>query len=304
MRIAIVGLGDIAQKAYLPVVAARADIELVFCTRNQSTLAQLSRMYRVRETVTTIDELLAKRVEAAFIHTATESHAEVAGQLLQNGIHVYLDKPLAYSYEESRKLVELAERTGRVLMVGFNRRFAPMYLSLKEVAERRLVIMQKNRTHLPESARRLVFDDFIHVVDTLRYLAPAEVGDVRVSTFKQADQVRHVVLQLDGAGFTCIGLMNRDNGITEETLEVMSPNNKWLVRGLNKTVHYTGGAERTYHFDDWESVLYRRGFSGIVDHFLTCVRQGSAPSLAARDALATHALCERIVADIERKGNS
>jgi virulence factor len=304
MRIAIVGLGNIAQKAYLPVVTALADIELGFCMRNESTLTWLSEMYRVTETVTTIDELLAKRVDAAFVHTATGSHGEVAGQLLQNGIHVYLDKPLAYNYEESRKLVELAEQTGRMLMVGFNRRFAPMYERLKEVSERRLVIMQKNRTYLPEVARRLVFDDFIHVVDTLSYLAPAEIQDVRVSTFKKAGQLHHVVLQLDGAGFTCIGLMNRDNGITEETLEVMSPSNKWVVRGLTNTVHYHGGEERTYYFNDWEPVLYRRGFNGIVSHFLNCVRQGIAPSLSARDSLATHELCERIVIDIEQKASS
>jgi virulence factor len=304
MRIAVVGLGNIAQKAYLPVIASRGDVELVFCTRNESTLSRLSKMYRVHETATSIDELLGKRVDAAFIHTATESHPKVAGQLLQNGAHVYLDKPLAYDYEESRKLVELAEQTGRILMVGFNRRFAPMYRSLKEVAKRRLVIMQKNRTYLPESTRRLVFDDFIHVADTLRYLAPAEIRDVRVSAFKQAGQLHHVVLQLDGDGFTCIGLMNRDNGVTEEILEVMSAGNKWLVRGLNKTTHDAGGEERTYYFDDWESILHRRGFTGIIDHFLSCVRQDSVPSPAARDSLDTHALCERIVAEIERKDNS
>jgi virulence factor len=304
MRIAIVGLGDIAQKAYLPIITVRDDVELVFCTRNRTRLTQLSKMYRVTESVTDVDDVLHRGVDAAFVHTATESHVEIAGKLLQNGIHVYVDKPIAYSYAESCKLVELAQQTGRTLMVGFNRRFAPMYASLRTKQDRRLVIMQKNRTFLPDGARRFVFDDFIHVVDTLRFLAPAEFEDMRVSAFQKHGQLHHILLQLEGDGFTLIGVMNRDNGVVEETLEVMHAGNKWVVHGLNTTVHYAGGEEHRQYFKDWDSVLYRRGFPQMIDHFLQCVKQNSVPSQTARDALATHAVCERIVTELERKGRA
>jgi virulence factor len=298
MRIAVIGLGDIAQKAYLPVITARSDIELIFCTRNRDTLQRLAKTYRVTETVSTLDELLDKTLDAAFVHTSTDSHTEVAGKLLQRGVHVYLDKPLAYSVEESRALVDLAEQTGRILMVGFNRRFAPMYSQLQAIGQRRLIIMQKNRLFLPGAVRRFVFDDFIHVVDTLRFLAPGEISDVRVSALQQAGQLVHLVLHLEGDGFAAIGVMNRDSGAVEETLEVMSPGNKWLVRGLNTTVHYQNGEEHHHAFIDWDPVLYRRGFPQMIDHFLGCVRHNKAPMQTARDALETHALCERIVAQV------
>jgi len=302
MRIAVVGLGAIAEKAYLPVVGARDDVELVLCTRNRDRLRQLSAAYRVAESATTVEEVLALGVDAALVHTATESHVAVAAELLRAGVHVYVDKPVAYGYEESRALVELAERAGRILMVGFNRRFAPMYRRLQAGAAARVVILQKNRTFLPDYARRFVFDDFIHVVDTLRFFTSGEIGNVRVSALHDGGQLYHVMLQLDGRGVTAIGLMNRDSGIGEETLEVMTPGNKWVVRGLSTTVHYAGGEERTSRFDDWEPILSRRGFPQIVDHFLECVRHDRAPSPCARDALETHALCERIVAELERNG--
>jgi virulence factor len=302
MRIAVVGLGAIAQKAYLPVVAARDDVELVLCTRNRERLRQLSSAYRVAESATSVGELLAMGVEAALVHTATESHVAVAAELLRAGVHVYVDKPIAYGYEESRTLVELAERAGRILMVGFNRRFAPMYRRLQANGGARVVIVQKNRTFLPDYARRFVFDDFIHVVDTMRFFAPGEIGEVRVSALHRDGRLHHVLLQLDGPGVTAVGLMNRDSGIGEETLEVMTPGNKWVVRGLNTTVHYAGGEERTTRFEDWEPVLSRRGFPQMIDHFLECVRQDRAPSPCARDALETHALCERIVMELERNG--
>ena len=302
MRIAIIGLGDIAQKAYLPIITARSDIEIVFCSRNQVTLERLTRMYRVTASIINIDDLFDKGLDAAFVHTSTESHTDVAGKLLQKGIHVYLDKPIAYSYEESRKLVELAEQTERILMVGFNRRFAPMYNQLKTKEDRRLILIQKNRVFDPDHARHFVFDDFIHVVDTLRYLAPGEIRDVRVSSLQTEGRTHQVVLHLDGDGFTAMGIMNRDNGMAEETLEVTSPGNKWVVRGFNTTAHYTGGEERIYHFNDWDTILYRRGFPQIIDHFLDCVKHNSAPTQSVHDALETHALCEQITTELVSAG--
>lgn len=46
MKIGIIGLGDIAQKAYLPIITQHSDVELVFCTRNSEVLNQLARRYR------------------------------------------------------------------------------------------------------------------------------------------------------------------------------------------------------------------------------------------------------------------
>ncbi|MDF5607525.1 NAD(P)-binding domain-containing protein, partial [Vibrio parahaemolyticus] len=49
MKIGIIGLGDIAQKAYLPVITQLPNIELVFCTRNPNTLESLAKQYRISE---------------------------------------------------------------------------------------------------------------------------------------------------------------------------------------------------------------------------------------------------------------
>ena len=83
----------------------------------------------------------------------------------------YVDKPLAYELADSERLVRLAEQRGTSLAVGFNRRYAPGYAQCLE-HPRELILMQKNRVGLPEDPRTLVLDDFIHVVDTLRFLAP------------------------------------------------------------------------------------------------------------------------------------
>lgn len=302
MRIAMVGLGDIAQKAYLPIIATLSDVEVVLCSRNGSHLERLAASNRIRQFTTDIGELASMNIDAALVHTATESHESVVSRLLEFGAHVYVDKPLAYTLREAQRMVALAESTNRLLMVGFNRRYAPMYEGLVDKPDRRIVIMQKNRHAQADLARRVVFDDFIHVVDTLRFLAPGPIEESRVVGGTCSGRLDHIVLHLNGPGFNLLGSMNRDSGIAEEILEVMSPGNKWLVQSLSKTTHYYAGAERVATAGDWDTVLWRRGFPQIIRHFVDCIRTNSAPRQSAQDALATHAFCEQIVTQLEAAG--
>ncbi|MCF7566889.1 hypothetical protein L3X37_00725 [Sabulilitoribacter arenilitoris] len=57
-----------------------------------------------------------------------------------------------------------------LLHLGFNRRFAPLISSLKNEEEPIQISWQKNRVNLPDKPRVFIFDDFIHVVDSLRFL--------------------------------------------------------------------------------------------------------------------------------------
>lgn len=302
MRIAIIGLGSIAQRAYLPIMTALPDVQLILCSRDRARLEQLAAQHRVKEYTTDVAELASLRVDAAFVHVATEAHLKVVSALLEHGIHVYVDKPLAYTLDMSSRLVALAKSTGRLLMVGFNRRHAPMYRTLASQPDRRLVFMQKNRHAQPEGARRFVFDDFIHVVDTLRFLAPGATENIKVSGRIHAGQLYHVLLQLSGDGFALVGVMNRDSGANEETLELMSAGHKWRVQGLNTTTHLYGGVERLQQFNDWDPVLWRRGFPQAIQHFLNCVRSSSQSTAELDDALLTHAVCEQIVSTLEAEG--
>lgn len=300
MKIAVIGLGDIARKAYLPLLATRSDIELTLCTRNSSILHAVANQYRIAETTCDLQNILhgSNKPLAAFVHSATESHPEIVTKLLEQGIHVYVDKPLAYRLADAQRMVDLAQRQNLILMTGFNRRFAPMVAALQNGDGEQTIIMQKNRLHLPDHARRFVFDDFIHVVDTLRFLSGSQNSSVRVSSMQKDGLLHQVILQLEGSEGIAIGMMHRDSGTTEEVLEVIRPGNKWRVDGLSHTIHYHNGREQHTAFNDWDSILFRRGFCQIVDHFIECVAHHTTPRFSARDALETHALCEQIVSEI------
>ncbi|AVV43846.1 Gfo/Idh/MocA family oxidoreductase [Streptomyces sp. ID05-04B] len=299
MKVGCIGLGDIAQKAYLPVLGALPGTELHLQTRTPATLDRVAATLRVprEQRHRDLDSLLAAGLDAAFVHAPTAAHPEIVARLLEAGVATYVDKPLAYELADSERLVELAEERGTSLAVGFNRRFAPGYAQCAD-HPRELILMQKNRIGLPEEPRIMVLDDFIHVVDTLRFLVPGPIDDVTVRARAEDGLLHHVVLQLAGEGFTALGVMNRLSGSNEEILEVSGQDTKRQVVNLAEVVDHKGQPS-VRRRGDWVPVSRQRGIEQAVFAFLDAVREGRV--LSARDALATHELCERVVRAVRQR---
>ncbi|MBW8794959.1 MAG: Gfo/Idh/MocA family oxidoreductase [Streptomyces sp.] len=302
MKVGCIGLGDIAQKAYLPVLALQPGLELHLQTRTPATLDRVGDSLRLPagRRHATLDDLLAQDLDAAFVHAATVAHPEIVTRLLEAGVPTYVDKPLAYRLADSERLVTLAETRNVSLAVGFNRRHAPGYVQCAD-HPRELILMQKNRVGLPEEPRTMILDDFIHVVDTLRFLAPGPVEDVTVRARVADGLLHHVVLQLAGDGFTALGVMNRLSGSAEEILEVSGQDTKRQVLNLAEVVDHKGQPTLRRR-GDWVPVARQRGIEQAVLTFLDAVRAGKV--LSARDALATHELCEHVVREVRRRSGA
>ncbi|MFE1754386.1 Gfo/Idh/MocA family protein [Streptomyces anandii] len=296
MKVGCIGLGDIAQKAYLPVLGTQPGVDLHLQTRTPATLERVADGLHLPQDRrhTTLDDLLAHDLDAAFVHAPTAAHPEIVTRLLEAGVPTYVDKPLAYELADSTRLVELAEERGVTLAVGFNRRHAPGYVQCAD-HPRELILMQKNRAGLPEEPRTMILDDFIHVVDTLRFLVPGPVDDVTVRARTRDGLLHHVVLQLAGDGFTALGVMNRLSGSAEEILEVSGQDTKRQVVNLAETIDHKG-QPTVRRRGDWVPVARQRGIEQAVLAFLDAVRAGRV--LSARDALETHELCERVVRSV------
>lgn len=130
LRIGIVGLGGIAQKAWLPVLTNTAGWTLQGAwSPSRDKALRICESWRIPY----VDSLanLASGCDAVFVHSSTASHYAVVSELLNAGVHVCVDKPLAENLRDAERLVALAAQKKLTLMVGFNRRFAPLYRELK-----------------------------------------------------------------------------------------------------------------------------------------------------------------------------
>lgn len=299
LNIALIGLGGIAQKAYLPIIASHPNINPMLCTRNVQVLNQLSNQYRIDRIYNDVDELIKTHIDAAMVHSATESHFSIILKLLHAGIPVFVDKPLSYYLHESEELLNLATQKGILLYVGFNRRFAPLIQSLTHPLNPIHIIWQKNRVNLPGNPRVFILDDFIHVIDSLRYLGQGAVKNLQVFSRLRSGMLESVQVQWQQNEVIMSGIMNRVSGITEERVEYYSPDNKWLIEDITFGWHYEKENKNVLTFGNWESTLYKRGFVNMIEDWLNALQQDTFDSNRIRDIWETHDLCETILKNIK-----
>lgn len=302
LRIALVGLGDIAKKAYLPIVANHSDISPILCTRNKDTLIELGEKYRITEIYDDTSALILSKPDAIMIHSATSSHYQIAKQSLLAGIATFIDKPISLSINECKELVLLAEKNNITFYVGFNRRFAPLIAPLANELPLH-VIWKKNRVSLPATSREFIFNDFIHLVDGLRFLAKLPVQkmpkDLKVHAIKQDGLLIMVHIQFAHNGALFEGSMNRQAGVVAEQLDVYLNNEQYQVSSLTCGYHYKNGNSTPLSLGDWQSNLSKRGFNQMIEHWIAEIKSGKVNSNLTQDILASHKMCEAIVHNIE-----
>ncbi|MBF7993235.1 Gfo/Idh/MocA family protein [Rahnella laticis] len=298
LRIGVIGLGGIAQKAYLPVLSHAEKWTLVGgFSPNQQKAQAVCDSYRMA-CFSRMDEL-ASQCDAVFVHSSTASHFDVVGQLLAQGVHVYVDKPLAAELDQAEQLVEQANRAGKALMVGFNRRFAPLYRQLKEQMQQPASLrMDKHRTNSvgPHDLRFTLLDDYLHVVDTALWLAGGnatlESGLIQINEADQMLYGEHHFL----CGETLVTTsMHRRAGTFRESVQAVTEGAVYQLDDMRVWRDERDDILTQQPVAGWQSTLAQRGFAGAIEHFVDCVSNQTAPETSGEQAIYAQAMIEKIL---------
>ena len=299
MNLLVVGIGDVAKKAYLPVYAGMENVNVYLVSRDREKAEEMVARYRFGGAFETVESVPLEEIDGVMIHSTTAVHGRQAEYFLTNGKHVFIDKPVTFTYEETEKLVRIAEKNGVHLVTGFNRRFATATQALKEVTNPNMVVIQKNRTYSPATLREFIIEDFVHVVDTLRYLTNrAPVEGLHVTTRVEEGVLKQLMIQFRAGGVLAVGVMNRDNGCTEEVMEVMAPDVKRVSRDVERVYDYTPNGVQERALSPWESNLKRRGFTTMLEAFIQLLEGEPNGSVLTEDSLETHRICEEILKEV------
>lgn len=298
MKVGVIGLGDIATKAYLPILATNQNIEPWICTRNPEVLQRYSQQYRIKKCYEDFHKLISDGPDIVFIHSATDSHYAIAKACLNAGIPTFIDKPISYSFAECEDIIELAKQKKLQLHIGFNRRFAPLYKNFfgKKPIH---IYYQKNRFNLPADPRVFVYDDFIHVLDTLLFLSKGKTQDLNIQPCFIEDKLASIWVNWRNDGSIFTAEMNRVSGMTEELLQFTSENEKWHIANLSEGIHYSNNQSQPLKFNDWENTLKKRGFVDMINHVLHHVNANLPCDYDSM--LASHRLCEIVVQRMQTK---
>ncbi len=307
MKIAMIGLGDIAQKAYLPVLAQWPDIELVLCTRNPIVLKTLATRYRVSATCTDYRDVLQHGVDAVMIHAATDVHSTLAAFFLRLGIPTFVDKPLAASAQECENLYELAEKHHQPLYVGFNRRHIPLYnqhlseLAQQECGALRSLRWEKHRHALPGDIRTFVFDDFIHPLDSVNLSRQRNLDDLYLTYHMSEGLLARLDVQWQTGDTLLHASMNRQFGITTEQVTASYDNVAYQFDSFTQGKRWRDNQESRVALKDWTPMLASKGFEAMVQDWLQVAAAGRLPTHIIERNLASHQLAEAICQQITQQ---
>src|SRR5207245_10549655 len=121
------------------------------------------------------------KVDAVSLAVPTTHHARIGIDLLEHGIDVLVEKPIATTLEEAQALIDAAARNNRVLQVGHVERFNPVVAAAREAATRpQFFEIHRLAAFSPRSLDiDVVLDLMIHDIDIVLSLVPSAVRDVR-----------------------------------------------------------------------------------------------------------------------------
>jgi virulence factor len=302
VRIAVVGLGYIAREVHLPALRSLPGVEVVGLVDTEpAALARGLAESGFGPGFPSLEALLDRvRPDAALVLTPKQFHHAAVRTLLQAGVDVFCEKPLTMRLPEAEEVVRLAGDRGRVLMVGFNRRYAPVYERAREIFADRppeACLAMKNR---PGTEYRATFENAIHMVDLLRWFCGEAVlvQGVAQWTDPYYETSAAATFRFDSGAVASL-LANRSTSHWVERLEAFGHGASAVVDAPDRVAVGRDNralvTEMTSVHMGWAHVADKMGFRPELAHFVDCVRTRREPRTSGADAMRTQALMDRLL---------
>ncbi len=300
--VSFVGAGNYAGRILIPAFKhSGADMISVISTGGVSA-AHYGRKYGFKKVSTDIDGVLQDEgTSAVVIATRHNTHAQLVCDALRAGKHVFVEKPLALNHGEFDEIQRVYDEVNRgpshqndtnkhgvLLMVGFNRRFAPQVVKIKSlldgIAGPKSFVMTVNAGSLPaghwtqdpEVGGGRIIGEACHFVDLLRFLAGAKLADFQVTYLRQtpdttgpADNASFTLRFEDGSVGTVHYFTTGHKSFPKERLEVFCGQRVLQLDNFRKLKGYGWPRFKTMHL--WRQ---DKGQYACAGAFINALREG------------------------------
>lgn len=313
-RFALIGAGFIGA-VHAGNLAAHPDVDLVLVYDiDLPRAAALADRYGARATTSTAEVFDATAIDAVFIASSTDTHAEHLRAAADAGLALVCEKPIATTLAEAEAVVDHVERSGVVAMVDFNRRFDLDHAELKRIVDAggvgsvELVQMSSRGPSLPPVDYLRVSggqmrDQTVHFFDLCRWITkedPVSVAvtgsalvDPTIADFGDVD-TSVAVLTLPSGGIVQIDSVRRTGYGYDERIEVMGST------GLVESRRHSSGNVATYSSDGVTTAPLHRGwfervqptYAAALAAFVDALRTGGPSPAPLRDGLKAQAIAE------------
>jgi predicted dehydrogenase len=296
VRLGFIGAGNYATSMLLPHLKDHSAVELA----TVATTKALSGLNAQRKfgfgTITTSAESVLddETLDAVFIVTRHHSHASFVCQALERGLSVFVEKPLALTEEQLAEVLNTADKTGNHrIMVGFNRRFAPLFTELQErfgshrgpLSARYLVNagrLDASSWYLNEELEGSRFaGEGGHFIDTLSALV--QHHPIEVHAMGAEESVHATVRFADGSVATISYVTDGSSRFPKETLDVAGEGRNGRLDNFQRVSVWSAkgkSGRRVLAGQD-------KGQRSQLERFIGAVRSGSAMPIPLESLAAT-----------------
>ena len=193
LRIGIIGLGWFGE-IHAETIAGIPNLELTaLCTRTEGRLAALGSKFGVKKLYRDYHDMLADpEIDAVSICTMWDQHTEPAIAALKAGKHVFLEKPIASTVADARKIVEASKGAKGILFIGHIVRFNPRYRMAKQAIDAgRIgkVVALSSRRNIPAAWTPTILEkigpivgDAIHDTDIMLWFTGSKITSAYAQT--------------------------------------------------------------------------------------------------------------------------
>ena len=310
--LSFIGAGSYAQSFLLPNLAKEKGFsKRGVATNSGTTSRRVADQYGFNFCTDKPEEILAdEQTSTVFIATRHDTHADFVLKGIRADKHVYVEKPLCLTSDELVEIEKAYKKTKgkRQLMVGFNRRFAPLATKIKSVLSDSpmSVVYRINAGAIPmdswiqdmEVGGGRIIGEACHFIDLITYFTGSKPVQIYASALGNAGEAEdNVTITLEfenGSVGTVHYLANGAKSLSKEYIEVFQNECSYVIDDFRSSTWHTGGGKPTTH----KGMAQNKGQAEMVSQFMSRVRSGGEPLIPFGEIYAVTAATLAAVASL------
>lgn len=309
INIGFIGAGSFAQSYLLPTAKELGSLDTVVTNTGINSKNVATKFGFGKSSTNSSDVMDNDKINTVFIATQHNTHAKFVLQSIKAKKHIFVEKPLAMNEDELREIVSAYDGSDKLLMVGFNRRFAPVSVKLKEefanIGEPLVMNFRVNAGFIPkehwtqtEAGGGRIIGEICHFIDLMQYFSDslpvkiyADCIDTTSAKLKNDDNLVVNIKFANGSVGTLTYIANGDKAMPKERFEISAGGKIGVIDD------FKGG--EIYKNNKIEKIkLAGKGHKQEVQSFLEAVRNGKASPISfesiAYTTLATYKIIDSL----------
>lgn len=298
--IGFIGVGNYAKMMMLPTLKETGSNIKTIASLEGYTASIAAKRYNIPVVCSDGAEIFKdSEINTVFITTPHNSHATLVKSALLSNKNVFVEKPLAMNLSELKDLYGISKENNQLsLMVGFNRRFAPTILKLKERLEQRVdpisiiitinagAIPMNHWVHDPEVGGGRIIGEACHFIDLARYIVGKPIIEVTAMSTKghsgtDEDKVIAILKFEDGSQASIHYLANGNKSFPKERIEIFSSEKVYVIDNF-KTLKGYGDTI------NMKNLKQNKGQRNEVIEFLNSIKKGTPSPIPINEIFEIH----------------